>query len=194
MRTFIAITLPPDVKDAVGRLQNKLKTSGADVKWVSPANIHLTLKFLGDIDEITKNSVSEALRLIAANSSDFTIRLGSIGAFPSIRSPRIIWIGLAEGHAQARSIVDQIETGLEDIGIPKEARPFSSHITIARVRSKKNIDLLIDGIAGLDKTLTVSGEFKAGGFKAGKLTFFKSTLTPQGPVYEILQETDLKTI
>lgn len=189
MRTFIAIELPEDIKEAIGRLQDKLKRSGADVKWVAPANIHLTLKFLGEIDEQTKNMVSEAVSLIGADTPDFSMRLGSIGAFPSLRSPRVLWIGLSQGNEQARAVFERIEAALEKCAIPKETRPFASHITIARVRGKNNIRGLIDILTGQDKITEDIREV----FQAGKITFFKSTLTPRGPVYEVLQAASLRT-
>lgn len=189
MRTFIAIDLPQAVKDNISRMQSRLKRSGADVSWVSPANMHLTLKFLGDIDETAAKAVSGAIRDIAAGTGDFSMQLGSIGAFPGPQSPRIIWIGLTKGHEQAKAIAAQIESRIEQYGIGRDTRPFASHITIGRVRSKKNICQLIDGIGAADTNRDAATEE----FKAGKITFFKSTLTPQGPVYEKLQETSLKT-
>jgi 2'-5' RNA ligase len=190
MRTFIAIELPQDIKDAISRLQSKLKASGADVKWVAPTNIHLTLKFLGEIDEKTKDAVSDIIKEIAVNTPCFTIKLGEIGAFPRIQSPRVIWIGLSEGHEQTKTIVDHLKSELEECGIFGDNKPFSSHITIGRVHSLKKMDSLIRCIS----ELAAQGTEKLGEFQAGKITLFKSTLLPQGPLYETLQETNLKTI
>jgi 2'-5' RNA ligase len=189
MRAFIAIELPQGIKDAISCLQAKLKATGADVKWVSPSNIHLTLKFLGEIDEKTRDAVIEVMQEISSGIGQFSIKLGSIGAFPRIQSPRIIWIGLAQGHDQVKTIAQRLETELETCGLAKENREFSSHITIGRIRSLKNKDELAAGISKLDGTVTEN----LGEFLAGKITLFKSTLTPQGPIYEKLQETNLKT-
>jgi RNA 2',3'-cyclic 3'-phosphodiesterase len=189
MRTFIAIELPQDIKDAISRLQSKLKATGADVKWVSPSNIHLTLKFLGEIDEKTRDATIEVMQEIASDISTFSIKLGSIGAFPGIRSPRVIWIGLSQGHDQVKTIAQMLENELEACGLAKENREFSSHITIGRIRSLKNKDALAAGISKLGGPVTEN----PGEFLAGKITLFKSTLTPQGPIYEKLQETNLKT-
>jgi RNA 2',3'-cyclic 3'-phosphodiesterase len=189
MRAFIAIELPQNIKDHISRLQDKLKKSGADVKWVSPSNIHLTLKFLGEIDEKTRDGVCACLVEIAAHTPRYTVKLGSLGAFPGIQSPRIIWIGLSLGHDQTRSIADQLENNLEKYGIDRETRPFSSHITIGRVRSQKNKDDLVRCISGLESSMKEN----LGEFQAEKITLFKSTLLPQGPIYGIIQETNLKT-
>ncbi|MFA6383803.1 MAG: RNA 2',3'-cyclic phosphodiesterase [Candidatus Omnitrophota bacterium] len=190
MRAFIAIELPQDIKDSISRLQAKLKASGADVKWVPPSNIHLTLKFVGEIDATTQNGVCVLLNEIAAHTPPFTIRLAGLGAFPGSRSPRIIWVGLSQGQDQTKTIVDQLESGLEKYGIGRENRPFSSHITIGRVRSQKNMQHLTHDMSETEATIAE----KLGEFKAGKITLFKSTLLPNGPVYEILQETSLNTI
>jgi 2'-5' RNA ligase len=189
MRTFIAIELPQDIKDAISRVQVKLKATGADVKWVAPSNIHLTLKFLGEIDEKTRDAVIEVMQEISSGIGQFPVKLGSIGAFPRIQSPRIIWIGLSQGHDQIKTIAQRLETELETCGLAKENREFSSHITIGRIRSLKNNDALAAGISKLDGTVTEN----LGEFLAGNITLFKSTLTPQGPIYEKLQETSLKT-
>jgi RNA 2',3'-cyclic 3'-phosphodiesterase len=189
MRTFIAIELPQDIKDAISRMQTGLKASGADVKWVSTSNIHLTLKFLGEIDDKAKDAVCDTIRELAAGAANFTIKLGTIGAFPGIQAPRIIWIGLSQGHEQVKTIAQRLDRALEMIGFPKENREFSSHITIGRVRSMKNKDALARSISGLEASTTNN----LGEFSAGKITLLKSTLLPQGPVYEKLHETNLKT-
>jgi RNA 2',3'-cyclic 3'-phosphodiesterase len=189
MRAFIAIELPQNIKDNISRLQAELKASGADVKWVAPSHIHLTLKFLGDIDDRTKDAVRGLLNEIASHTPPFIIKLGGLGAFPDFRLPRIIWVGLSQGHDQAKTIVHQLENSLGQYGIDQETRPFSSHITIGRVRSRKNMPYLTRDLPGTGTNATED----LGEFQAGKITFFKSTLLPQGPVYEIIQETSLNT-
>jgi RNA 2',3'-cyclic 3'-phosphodiesterase len=183
MRSFIAIELPQEIKDTLGRLQQKLKTAGADVKWVEPKNIHLTLKFLGEIDEPTKDRISSSLKEICRSKSAFSISLSSCGAFPTTDSPRVIWAGIKDGDSQVKAIAQHIENNLAQIGLPKEDREFSSHITLGRTRSSKNRKQLSELLSNL-KTLE-------GSFPAAKLTLYKSTLPPRGPVYEILQEFQL---
>jgi RNA 2',3'-cyclic 3'-phosphodiesterase len=189
MRTFIAIELPQDIKGAISRMQAKLKASGADVKWVAPSNMHLTLKFLGEIDDKTKDGICGLLKEIASNTPPFTVKLGGLDAFPDLRAPRIIWVGLAQGHDQTKAIADQLENNLEKFGISKETKPFSSHITIGRVRSQKNMGHLTRNLSEMETNVTK----KTGEFQAGKITLFKSTLLPHGPVYGIIQETNLNT-
>ena len=189
MRAFIAIDLPEEIKDHLSLLETKLKQSGADVKWAAPVNIHLTLKFLGDIDDKRINQIIQILDDISSNTPQFYIKLGGIGTFPNIRSPRIIWIGLAAGNNETKEITADLEERIEKIGIPKEDKPFTSHITIGRVKSNLNREKLIP----LLTTLTTENDKSNYQFLATKLTLFKSTLTPKGPIYEAVKESNLRT-
>lgn len=190
MRTFIAIELPPNIRDYLGNIENQLKTTGADVKWVSPGNIHLTLKFLGEIDDKKLIKVTEILETVASGENLFFIRLAGVGAFPNTNSPRVIWLGVDKGDEETKRIADALEEEIAKIGIPKENRPFSSHITIGRVRSGLNRIKLAQALNGLkDK----SGEENLE-FSVTKITLFESTLTPKGPIYAVLKEASLKTI
>jgi 2'-5' RNA ligase len=189
MRTFIAIELPREIKSFLAELQNKLKESGADVKWVEPQNIHLTLKFLGEIDEKKLNAVTGITENVTKDKKAFPIRLSSMGAFPNIDYPRIIWIGIDKGDIEAKQIAEELEDNLTKIGIPKEDRPFSSHITIGRTRSTQNRNKLVWEIKNL---MNISGQ-KNLEFAVTKITLFESNLTPKGPIYKTLKEASLKT-
>lgn len=188
MRAFIAIELPIEIKEALKKLQEELKKSGADVKWVAPENIHLTLKFLGEIDQKKSAEVIGIIREAAEDNGPFLIGFDSVGVFPKINFPRVIWVGIAQGDEETKKIAAELEEKLAAIGIAKEKRPFSSHITIGRVRSLKNKDGLItklDNLAGYFKDTKYQ-------FKAAQITLFKSTLTPKGPLYEIQKQASLK--
>jgi 2'-5' RNA ligase len=188
MRTFIAIELPQEVRDALSRLQNQLKSSGADVKWVAPENIHLTLKFIGDIDDIKLDKIIRIIEDIAKNKNSFYIHLCSIGAFPKLSYPKVIWAGIDKGDSETKEIAKELEERIEKAGIPKEDRPFSSHITIGRLRSYLNREKLVQNLEN------VMREFQTENleFNVTEITLFKSTLTPKGPIYEILKEASLK--
>lgn len=188
MRTFIAIELPEEIKDTLARLQEQLKSSGANVKWAAPQNIHLTLKFLGEIDENKLDGVKQVIDEAVADKTSFQARISSLGAFPKIDFPRIIWVGIDLGDKETKSIAKDLEDGLTKINIPKEDRPFSSHVTLGRVRSNLNRERLVKGLK------EAQGKFgeKSLEFSVTKIILFKSTLTPKGPVYEILKEGALK--
>lgn len=187
MRAFIAIELPPEIKNSLAELQNQLKSSGADVKWVKPDNIHLTLKFLGEIDQSKLDKISKILEDISREKKSFPLRLASVGAFPKINYPRVIWAGIDAGDSETKEIAKELEAEIAKVGIPKEDRPFSSHITIGRTRTTLNQEKLVQILKILEHNL---GN-KKWEFMVTKITLFKSTLTPKGPIYEVLKETHL---
>ncbi len=186
MRTFIAIELDSEIRDYLAGIQEGLKKTGADVKWVQPQNIHLTLKFLGERDDKKIEKIKEILDAIVREKKCFAIRLFNIGAFPEIDSPRVIWVGIDKGDQETKTIAEELEDKISKIGIPKESRAFSSHITIGRVRSPHNRIALI-------KSLIELPEIEHKEFRADKITLFKSTLSPEGPTYDTLKEAYLKT-
>jgi 2'-5' RNA ligase len=190
MRAFIAIELPEQIKAKLSALQSLLKKSGADVKWVLPENIHLTLKFLGEISEETALKIIKIVEKLALNKKQFEITLSSLGAFPEGKSPRVIWIGIDKGVQETKNIFEELEEELSaGLAISKETRAFSSHITIGRVKSTLNIERLVKDLKELE------GYFgkETIGFKASGITLFKSLLGPEGPAYEPLKVINLTT-
>lgn len=188
MRTFIAIELPTSIKDSLSGLQEKLKISGADVKWVQPHNIHLTLKFLGEINDKKLDKIISILEEIAKDKDPFRIRISSLGAFPKMNFPRVIWVGVDKGDNQTKEMAKALEEKITKLGIPKEDRSFSTHITIGRTRSTLNRERLVEALSSLANKLDEENLE----FAVTKITLFKSTITPKGPIYEILKETNLK--
>jgi len=189
MRTFIAIELPETIRSSLSKLQESLKETGSDVKWVEPHNIHLTLKFLGEINEAKLEQVNAILDTIAETNSSFCLRISELGAFPNIDCPKIIWVGIDKGGAETKKIAAFLEEKLSLIGFPKESREFSTHITIGRIRSGKNrlklvndLDVKKEDFTGRNLETTVT-----------KITLFKSSLSPKGPTYTTLKEASLKT-
>ncbi len=176
MRVFIAIELPPQARDELVSLQTTLKGSGADVKWVEPENVHLSLRFIGDVGPDNAEEIQKQLALTAAGTGPFEITMKGIGAFPDASFPKVIWAGVDLGAAESQRLADGLETKLRAIGITGEERKFHPHITLGRVRSQKNIDRL-------RKLIETTG-FEAGSIiKVGWLTLFTSRLTPQGSIY-----------
>jgi 2'-5' RNA ligase len=186
IRTFIAATLPQEITQQLGLLQEQLKRSTADVKWVQPHNIHVTLKFLGEIDEQKLEEIAAILQDTAKKEACFTASLSCLGAFPRMTSPRVIWVGLDKGKEELSRIAKELEEKINRVGIPPEDRPFASHVTLGRVRSPANLHRLI-------KTLAEITCLPVGEFPVTKITLFKSTLAPTGPAYEVLKEASLIT-
>ena len=182
MRVFIAIELPEAIKNQLAGLQSELKKSRADAAWVKPALSHITLKFLGEINEETCRKVFAAVNRTAGHFTPFAAALSSVDAFPSINSPRAIWAGIGEGAVQLKEIASRLELELagEDIDTEEE-REFKAHATIARTRSSANS-------GELARRLKEAAEkpFASPGFRVDAITVFKSTLSPKGPAYEPL--------
>ena len=184
MRTFIAIELSEEIRSSLSQIQSHLKYSGADVKWVEKDNIHLTLKFLGEISEAKAEEVKKALDSIARETSKFEITLKDIGAFPKIEFPRVIWVGLDKGAAESVELAAKVDEALSGIGFQKESRPFASHLTIGRVRSPKNREALKEKVTGYKGPIP-------GSQMISSAILFQSTLTPKGPIYTKLHESKL---
>ncbi|MBU1124599.1 MAG: RNA 2',3'-cyclic phosphodiesterase [Candidatus Omnitrophica bacterium] len=189
MRTFIAITLPQGIKEALSQVQNQLKKSGAEVRWVKPENIHLTLKFLGEIDEETLQSVCAALEGISCRHRFYTAEISSLGSFPRNASARVLWVGIEQGKEETETLSQAIEDELSTKKIPREEREFQSHITLGRLTSNLNRFRLIEQL------LLAASRLKENKlcFPVRSLTLYKSTLSPAGPGYEIIQEFSLQT-
>jgi len=183
MRTFIAITLPEEIKEKLKILQDKLKEAKADVSWVKPENIHITLKFLGEIDAQALEKISCVIKEVAKDKICFRARLSGLGAFPNTASPRVIWAGISE-EDKFKEIAAVLEEKLSQIGIPKENRNFSCHATIGRVRSNSQLYQLGKALTGFKECF----EKETLEFEVGKITLFKSSLESSGPIYEILKE------
>jgi RNA 2',3'-cyclic 3'-phosphodiesterase len=176
IRSFIAIELSPQAHDELASLQSALQKAGADVKWVEPENIHLTLKFLGDLEPKKAEEVKELLIKTVSGFKPFELSMKGAGAFPSLSSPRVIWAGVGLGAAESMRIAETIETKLQGTGIPGEERKFHPHMTLGRVRSPKNCEKL----RGIIETI----KFETGSkINVNHLTLFRSRLSPQGPLY-----------
>jgi len=183
MRAFIAIELSPEIRDSLAQTQSHLKYSGADVKWVNKENVHLTLKFLGEITEESSEKIKSILDEIANSVKPFEISIKDIGAFPKIEFPKVIWAGLDRGAAEASVIAGKIDDALSKVGFQKESRPFTAHLTIGRVRSLKNKEALkekIDSYCIPDDSNQL----------IRSITLFQSTLTPKGSIYTKLHESE----
>ncbi|MEW6685748.1 MAG: RNA 2',3'-cyclic phosphodiesterase [Candidatus Edwardsbacteria bacterium] len=179
-RIFVAIELPNNIHQKIANLQKQLKLTGADVKWVEPENIHLTLKFLGNLMkekiEILSLGVEEAVK----NISNFQIALDRLGAFPSLRRVQIVWVGINEGEKEAINLQEKIEEKLTSLGFEKERRAFVPHLTIGRARSFKKIPELVKEIEKVN--------FSTEKFLVSSVNIMKSVLTPKGPIYTKLNE------
>jgi len=180
VRCFVAVEVEnADILDAIGRVQAGLMGTGADLKAIERENIHLTMRFLGDVDE---GLLEEVKGLVSGVRFDpFRMELEGVGVFPNLGRPRVVWVGVTTGAEELKGIFNRLEPALVEMGFKPERRGFSPHITIARVRSGRNRAQLVDEI------LRSQGE-TFGGFEVKHIRLKKSVLTPRGPVYSTLAE------
>lgn len=181
MRIFIAVELPGSVVEHFEMLQNRMKGMLENVRWVNPASIHLTLKFLGDIDSDTQETLSRAVRKHTVSQKAFTLSLAETGAFPNMTRPRIIWIGLGGDRESLSGLQQRIESELDGLGYGRENRSFRPHLTLGRVTSPLGV------VPGLKEAMECKNTGEAPSFSVEGLTLFKSDLQPQGAVYTPLE-------
>ena len=186
MRTFIAIDVSQEIKEVLGAIESHLKYAGADVKWVKPEIVHLTLKFLGEITEQKVEEVKAALDAVARIAKPFDLTIKDIGAFPNIEHPRVIWVGLDKGASETVSIASRVDEELSKLGFAKEERPFSSHLTIGRVRSSLNKAKLAEKMSSAASHIIKEAAVPA--HRVESVILFRSTLTPHGSIYTKLHE------
>ncbi len=180
MRAFIAVDLPSDIKTKIAKVTDQLKENDLAFNWVKSKNLHLTLKFLGDINKEKFEKIKEKIETVAKKFEPFSIELKKFGFFPNERKPRVFFIQTS-GEEVLGKIAASIEEELENFGFEKEKK-FKSHITLGRPKKNKNIKLLLKiapGIKIKDKVLV------------DRISIFKSTLTNQGPIYEEIFSSNL---
>ncbi len=182
IRTFVAIEIPKDIMSKIAELQSNLKKLGERVSWTKSENIHLTLKFLGDTDEDLIDEIISQLKESAASVKPIQISIRTVGTFPNLKNPRVIWVGAESEQTQLIELASKIEAGMEKFGFKKENRPFSAHLTLGRVKDVKGIQPVMDKLKAYEN-------FEAGSFLATEFLLIKSELHPTGAIY-----TPLKTV
>ena len=185
LRLFIAVPVIPKLRRKFFNLVNQLKTTGADVKWVSEDNFHITLKFLGDTPEDKVGILIETLERTLSDFEPFRMKFYGTGVFPSMKRPKVIWVGLGDAHREISSMAQSVEDALESLGFEKESRPFKSHLTVGRVRSAR-------GTADLIKQMERLKDYDGGNMKLEEIHLMKSELTGSGPIYTVLHTFPLK--
>jgi 2'-5' RNA ligase len=180
IRTFVAVELSAAIIGRAADLVERLQRCDARVKWVDPANMHLTLKFLGDVPESEIASVCHAVTEAAASHEPFTISAVGAGAFPDARRPRTLWIGIERGADQLCKLQKSVDRALREIGFPKEGRQFHPHLTIGRLRQGG------PPASEMGELVRELGSFDAGTAKIDQVVVFASYLSKAGPTYEAL--------
>ena len=180
IRSFIAFDIDNDsVVNRIASAQKLLIQTNADLKLVEPKNIHITVRFLGSMNPEMVEKVYAAMKNV--KFTPFNIQLTGLGVFPTTNYPRVVWAGITDGADQLKSIFEQLEPQIHDLGFAPDPNGFSPHLTIARVRSGANKQRLVDLVQRQEN-------FDFGIIRADSLRLKKSQLSPRGPAYSTLKE------
>jgi 2'-5' RNA ligase len=179
MRAFIAIPLPKECQIMLEQLQQSLRACGPEVRWVASPSIHLTLKFLGEVDPEVIPKLNELLQDNVKSRNSFDLRLQGLGCFPNLRNPKVIWCGITGETDNLLRLQQKVEAACADFGFAPEDRPFHPHLTLGRVNGKRNLQPLLDYIK-IGSDLECS-------FQTNHFNIYRSILRPQGAEYDVLK-------
>ena len=188
MRLFTAIELGEDARGRAGRLIDELRRRAAAmapdarITWIPPDRLHLTLRFIGQVDDAGAGRLLHALRQ-PAGLTPFVVRWGRPGAFPARGAPRVLWVGVERGTAELEALEAEVSARLASAGLPREERPYRPHLTLARVREAAGLR----AAALFERSVPAPGETRV-----DAITLFESRLSPAGPAYIALQKTPLR--
>ena len=179
-RIFIAIKLPEVVIGKITEISHyfQSQTPSEALKWVETENLHLTLRFLGEITEETVGKVQSILPQAVAGQPRFTLSVEGLGMYPNVGQPRVIWLGV-KGAEPMVALHGKLETVLARISIERENRPFNPHLTLARIRQRTDRATAHQ----IGETLSAFKVGTLGAFQVGEIHLIESQLTPQGPIY-----------
>ncbi|MEB3806389.1 MAG: RNA 2',3'-cyclic phosphodiesterase [Desulfurococcales archaeon] len=184
IRTFIAIDIEdPLLLSRIERLKDTIASTGVPMKLVETGNIHLTLRFIGEISRDRVDEIIESV-LKPLKGEPFEISLKGLGAFPSVNRPRVVWIGVEKGADVLKRLKEAIEDAMARIGFPRDRPGFVPHITLARIKGSRNLPLLV-------RVLNEYQDYEIGETTVYHVRLKKSTLTRSGPIYETLWEVRL---
>src|SRR5262245_52845761 len=186
LRTFIALDPGKPIRDRLIALQESLARTGTEVKWVEPENLHVTLLFLGEVDDRAVLEVCRAVSESCAPLPPFAMTVEKVGSFGNPRRPRTVWVGVGDGEEQVKALHGVLEERLLELGYyRREERQFTPHITLGRVKQDGSAD-------GLPPLLQKKADWQAGAVEVREVLVMSSQLTPQGPIYTVLSRAPLQ--
>ena len=180
-RAFLAFELPRSVLSGISDVQSRLKTFGFNIRWVRTENIHLTLKFFGDILETDTCNIETAVNASLKDQTPISLEARGVGVFPDTRRPRVLWVGISGEIDRLVKLQVSIADRLVSLGFPKEGRPFRGHLTLGRTKGKLNP-------AKIEEALDENRGFCTNPFTVDALYLFKSDLNPSGAVYSKVRQ------
>jgi 2'-5' RNA ligase len=191
LRAFIAIELPGEILRLMEQVQARLKAAAPprSVRWVRVEGVHLTLKFLGQVPTSQVDAITRAMSAAAQGVAPFTVTVGEVGCFPSLKLPRVVWIGVSEPTGGLNSLQHAVEAAISPLGYPPEDRRFQPHLTLGRTAR----DAPPDDVRRLGQVVAAANVGTLGQVAVSEIALIKSDLKPTGAVYSALQRARLKT-
>jgi len=188
IRSFIAIELPDELKQELSQLQAKLKSGVPSlVKWVDPYGIHLTLKFLGNIALNRTGEITRVIEEAAKGTAPFHLKVKQLGVFPNLRRVQVVWVGISGEVDKLGQLQQRIESGLARLGFTPESRPFTPHLTLARVRDQASPDEQ----QRLGQLIASTSFESAHSIEVDAINLMKSQLTREGAIYSRISSVGL---
>lgn len=176
MRLFIAIEIPDDIKKEMAEVQRRLKGAGVDASWIRPEGIHLTLKFMGEVPESRAPEIMNSLTNVAGGTGAFRIDVAGVGTFPNPKNARVVWIGVSVETERLAKLQISVEDAMDGLGFEREARAFTPHLTLGRIKYIHSRDRWLKSLEGVKDIRLPSFEVKA-------VSLMKSELKPAGAEY-----------
>jgi len=181
VRAFLALPLSDEQRREIDEKIETVRRMGEPVRWVPPENLHVTFRFFGDVDRGLLEEIVRRVEPVAARSAPFPCALGAAGAFPDLRAPRVLWVGLGEGGGEVTALARRVEDAIDGLGFRRERR-FHSHITVGRAKGR---------LSGRFRERFERLAFEPAAARSSSIDLMKSRLTPQGAIYESLRSIPL---
>jgi 2'-5' RNA ligase len=185
IRAFIACDIPEALLEKISSIHDKLKALDVEVGWTKVSSIHLTIRFLGDMEESLVDKVDAVIKEASKGQPPFDISIKGSGAFPNLKHPRVIWLGIDDGAKGLTNLQRALEDGLKALCFEPEEREFRPHLTLGRVKGAKGKERLSSAVSGLK-------DIEIGSFTVDRVILYKSELKPTGAVYTKLREVILQ--
>ena len=186
-RSFFAVELSAEIAVGVRKIQGALKERATGVRWVRPEGIHLTLKFLGEVEPDRIEGIVHKAEEVIQGVNPFSVRIRGGGGFPAAKNPRVIWIGVEDHSGMLKQLQTRIEAGMAELGFTQEKRGFTPHLTVGRLRSGKGSKTVAQAIDAI-KTSDL------GSMEVREIILFRSLLMPAGAVYTKLHSFPLRVV
>ncbi len=184
-RTFVAVLIDYDLRQRIAEVQERIKKLAPDVKWVAPENLHVTLKFLGDVSEDALPEIFAAVQRASGANPEFGLSFSGLGAFPNPQKARVLWVGIVNGREELVALAAAVESELVKAGFPREEKPFKAHSTIGRARMGRAPKGLAESMAQVEAS-------DLGHQPVVSVAVMQSDLRPGGPVYTIMKSVPLQ--